>query len=92
LCNRPTIQPRPPENPTPKFIEFTYYNDRLSIEVLKRETTKYQPFINNIAIQGWVVGPIIVLVARARATSHIPSMKSLETTLELPIPKNQEHI
>jgi hypothetical protein len=74
------------------LIEFTYYNDRFSIEALKRKTTKYQPFINNIAIQGWNVTPLIVLVARARATSHILSMKSLETTLKLSIPKNQEHI
>ena len=53
----------------------------------ERKTTKFQPLINNVALRGWNVAPLIVLVAGARATTHIPSMKKLETKLKLPIMK-----
>ena len=36
---------------------------------------------------GWKVAPVMVLVAGARTTTHIPSMKNLETTLKLPLIK-----
>jgi hypothetical protein len=35
----------------------------------------------------WNVAPLTVLVAGARGTTHIPSMKTLESTLKLPITK-----
>ena len=73
----------PRGNPTPEFImqfiKFTYCNDRFATEALESKTTKYQPLINNIIINEWSVTLVIFLAARARATSHIPSMKSLET-------------
>ena len=47
----------------------------------ERKTTKFQPLINNVALRGWNVAPLIVLVAGARATTHIPSMEKLETKL-----------
>jgi hypothetical protein len=81
----------PPEIPTRditiQFIEFTYYNDRFATDTLDRETMKYQPLIDNITTKGWNVAPLIVLAAGARDTTHIPSMKKLETTLKLPITK-----
>ena len=78
----------PLETPTPaitiQFIEFTYCNDRFSIETRERKITKYQPLINNIIARGWNVAPIIVLASGAKATTHIPSMNELETKLKLP--------
>ena len=81
----------PPEAPTTwitiQFIEFTYCNDRFAAETLDRKITRYQPFINNIITRGWNVAPLMVLVAGARATTHIPSMKNLETKFKLPLIK-----
>ena len=37
--------------------------------------------------KGWNVAPLVVLVAGARGTTHIPSMKKLETTLKYPLTK-----
>ena len=36
---------------------------------------------------GWNVAQVMVLVAGAGATTHIPSIKNLETTLKLPFIK-----
>jgi hypothetical protein len=54
------------------------------VETRERKNTKYQPLINNIIARGWNVAPLMVLAAGARATTHIPSMKELETKLKLP--------
>jgi hypothetical protein len=43
--------------------------------------------IISIITRGWNVAPLMVLVAGARATTHIPSMKNLETILKLPLIK-----
>ena len=81
----------PPKTLAPKltiqFIEFTYCNDRFATKALNRKTTKYQPLINDIRTKGWKLALLIVLAARARATTHIPSIKSLESMLKLPIMK-----
>jgi len=78
----------PPEAPSPiitiQFIEFTYCNDRFSAETTNRKHTKYQPLIEDIIARGWTVAPLIVLASGARATTHIPSINELETTLKLP--------
>ena len=90
MHHRPSIYP-PKKTPTPditiQFIDFTYCNDRFAVETLDREIIKYQPLINNIITKGWNVAPLMVLVAGARGTTHILSMKKLETTLTLPITK-----
>ena len=59
-------------------------------KTLDRITTKYQPLINNILRKGWNVSPFIVL-ACAKATTHIPSMKNLERKLKLPIITIKKH-
>ena len=78
----------PPVAPTPdiiiQYIEFTYCNDRFPAETIERKLTKYQPLLANITDNGWIVAPLIVLASGARATTHIPSMKALETQLKLP--------
>lgn len=43
-----------------QFIEFTYYDDRFSLDVTTKET-KYDISINNIICQGWQVEPLITL-------------------------------
>ena len=59
----------------------------LSCETLDRKTTKYQPLINNIITKARNATPFMILVAGARTTTHIPSMRNLETKLKLPILK-----
>ena len=81
----------PPETPTPditiQFIEFTFCNNRFATETLDRKIIKYQPLINNIITKGWKVAQLMVLVAGARGTTYIPSMKKLETPFTIPITK-----
>jgi hypothetical protein len=73
-------------NLTIQFIEFTYCNDRFSPETLKAKNSKYKPLIDCIAARGWKVNPLIIIIAGARATTHIPSMKSLENKFKIPMP------
>jgi hypothetical protein len=44
-------------------------------------TINNQLLINNIITRGWNVAPLMVLVAGARGTTHIPSMRKLEKYL-----------
>jgi hypothetical protein len=78
----------PPAGPTPtttiQFIEFTYCNDRFSVDTIARKITKYQPLVNDISARGWKIAPLLVLASSARATTHIPSMNELVTKLKLP--------
>ena len=67
-----------------QFIEFTYCNDRFSLETITRKIEKYQPLIHNIINRGWNVEPLIVITAGAKATTHIPSMKILEEKFKIP--------
>ena len=74
----------PNDNLTIQFIEFTYCNYRIPDETINRKIEKYQPLIDNIANKGWKVDPLIVIIAGARAATHIPFMDSIETTFEIP--------
>jgi hypothetical protein len=78
----------PPSNPsnnlTIQFIEFTYCNDRFSQETIANKIRKYQPLLDSITILGWKVDPLIVITVGARGTTHVPSMKLLETNFEIP--------
>ena len=78
----------PPNNPENnlkvQFIEFAYYNDRFSLEIITRKTKNYQPLIDYIINRGWNVEPLIVITVGARATTHIPSMKILEEKFKIP--------
>ena len=72
-------------NLTIQFIEFTYCNDRFSPETIEAKNSKYRPLIDSIAARGWKVDPLIIITAGARATTHIPSMKSLENKFKIPM-------
>jgi len=71
-------------NFTIQFIEFTYSNNRFLQETIDNKIQKYQPLINSIMAQGWIVDPLIVNTIGARGTTHTPSIKLLETKLRLP--------
>ena len=71
---------------TIQFIEFTYCNDRFSLETLEAKANKYKPLLENIAALGWKIDPLIVITAGTRAATHIPSMKLLEDKFKLPMP------
>ena len=82
----------PCKAPTPyitiQFIEFTYCSDKFTANTLERKkTTKNQLLINSVTLRGWNLAPLMVLVAGARATTYIPSLKELETNLKLPTMK-----
>lgn len=47
------------------------------VETLEKIATKYLPLINNIITRGWNIAPLMVLVAKARAITHIPSIKTI---------------
>ena len=66
-----------------EFIEITNCDDRFATNTLAKKTTKHQPLINNITSRGWNVAPLMVLAAGAKVTTHIPSMKNLETKLKI---------
>jgi hypothetical protein len=73
-------------NLTIQFIEFTYYNDIFSPETIEAKNSKYKPLIDSIAARGWKVDPLIIIIAGAIATTHIPSMKSIENRFNIPMP------
>ena len=78
-------------NLTVQFIEFIYGNDKFSHEAINIKTEKYQSLIEDIKALGWNVDPLIVIVARARATTFKPSMTSLKATLTSPFHKSRKY-
>jgi hypothetical protein len=89
LCVRGlSYHSQPPSQPDPtliiQFIEFTFCNDRFSPAAIELKTNKYQPLINLIQSHGWNVALLIVITVGAWATTHIPSIKHLHTTLKIP--------
>ena len=65
-----------------QFIEFTYCNDRFSLETITKKIEKYQPLIDNITNR-WNVELVIVITVGARAPIHIPFMKILEEKFKI---------
>jgi hypothetical protein len=50
---------------------------------------KYQPLIDDLIFYGWNVHPLIVITADTRSTTHKSSLKTLTTTLKIPLPQAQ---
>ena len=74
---------------TIQSIEFTYCNDNSHHKQLKQKITSTDHLLLvRIAGRGrgWKVEPLIVITTGARATTHIPSMKLLETNFKIPMP------
>jgi hypothetical protein len=65
---------------TIQFIKFTYTNDQYPEDKINAKIAIYQPLINNIQTLGWSVAPLIVISAKVISTTHIPSIKALQTT------------
>jgi hypothetical protein len=59
----PLAQPHP--NLVIQFIEFTFCNDRFSLDTIDLKNTKYQPLIATLQSQSWNVAPLMVLTAGA---------------------------
>jgi hypothetical protein len=69
---------------TVQFIEFTYCNDRFSLEKIQEKTEKYQELINDIKARGWNVDPLITLTTRARGSTHKNTISELKHAYSLP--------
>ena len=96
LCIKGLLyQSTPPLNPennlTIQFIEFTYCNDRFSLETINNKIQKYQPLINSI-IQPSLENrtPHSHYRWRLRNNTH-PSMKLLESKLKYRKPLLKTH-
>ena len=60
-----------------------YCHGILSQEIIDRETQKYKPLINSITTRGFIVDPLILIIARRWATTWTLSMKTIETKLKI---------
>ena len=78
----------PPQEPnhtlTMQFIEFTYCNERYSLEKIQEKIDKYRGLINNIKARGWNVDPLITLTARARGSTHKSTIFELKHAFSIP--------
>jgi hypothetical protein len=62
ICNHPyNIEPPIQPNPTltVQFIEFTYCNDRYSLDKINEKIVKYKGLIEDIKARGWKVDPLL---------------------------------
>jgi hypothetical protein len=66
------------------FIEFTYCNDRYSLDKIQEETRKYQRLIDDIKTKGWNVDPFLILIARAWGSTHKSTNTKLKNTYTIP--------
>jgi hypothetical protein len=78
----------PPNQPKPdlivQFIEFTYCNDRYSLDKIDEKTIKYKGVIEDIKARGWKVDPLLVLTAGARGNIHKTSISALKNLYSIP--------
>jgi hypothetical protein len=87
ICNHPN-NAEPPKEPnhtlTVQFIEFTYCNDRYSLDKIQEKTDKYLGLINDIKARGWNVDPLITLTTGARGSTHKNTISELKRAYSLP--------
>jgi hypothetical protein len=78
----------PPQGPNHtlivQFIEFTYCNDKYSLDKIQEKTDKYLGLINDIKARGWNVDPLITLTAGARGSTHKNTISELKRVYSLP--------
>jgi hypothetical protein len=78
----------PPQEPnhtlTIQFIEFTYCNDRYSLDKIQEKTEKYLGLVNDIKAKGWNVDLLITLTTGARGSTHKDTISELKQTYVLP--------
>jgi hypothetical protein len=55
---------------TIKFVEFTYCKDIFSSKKIRDKEAKYKLVIEDFKKQGWTIGAIIVIIARARGAIY----------------------
>jgi hypothetical protein len=87
ICNHP-YNAEPPTKPSPtliiQFIEFTYCNDRFSLDKINEKTIKYQGLIDDIKARGWNVDPLLVLTAGARGSTYKNILSVLTNSYKIP--------
>jgi hypothetical protein len=78
----------PPTQPNPtltvQFIEFTYCNDRYSLDKIDEKTVKYKGLIEDIKARGWKVDPLLVLIAGARGSIYKNTISALKKLYTIP--------
>jgi hypothetical protein len=78
----------PPNQPNPtltvQFIEFTYCNDRYSLDKINEKTVKYEGLIEDIKARGWKKDPLLVLTVRARGSIHKTTISTLKNLYSIP--------
>jgi hypothetical protein len=79
---------KPPTKPSPtltvQFIEFTYCNDRFSLDKINEKTIKYQGLIDDIKARGWNVDPLLVLTTGTRGSTHTNTLSALTNSYKIP--------
>ena len=70
-------------NIKPQFIEFSYTNNRFSLERIQQKTNNYMPLLQEICNKGWNVPSIAIITTGAKGTTHIYSLKLLHLQFNL---------
>jgi hypothetical protein len=77
----------PPKEPnhtlTIQFIEFTYCNDRYSLDKIQEKIDKYLGLINDIKARGWNVDVLITPTVGAKGSTHKQIISELKQTYTL---------
>jgi hypothetical protein len=89
LCirNHPyNVEPPNQSNPilTIQFIEFTYCNDRYSLDKIDEKTIKYEGLIEDIKARGWKVDSLLVLTVGARGSTYKTTISTLKNLYLIP--------
>jgi hypothetical protein len=78
----------PPNQPNPiltvQFIEFTYCNDRYSLDKINEKTVKYEGLIEDIKARGRKVDPLLVLTTGARGNTHKTTISAVKNLYLIP--------
>jgi hypothetical protein len=78
----------PPNQPSStlivQFIEFTYYNDRYSLEKINEKTEKFVGLIEDIKARRWKVDPLLVFTAGIRGSTHKSTISMLKNLYAIP--------
>jgi hypothetical protein len=79
---------KPPTQPNPtltvQFIEFTYYNDRYSLDKINEKTVKYEGLIKDTKARGWKVDLILVLIAGSQSNTNKNTISTLKNLYTIP--------
>jgi hypothetical protein len=79
---------KPPTQPNPtlivQFIEFTYCNDRYSLDKINEKIVKYEGLVEDIKARGWKVDPLLVLIIGSRSSTNKNAISALKNLYTIP--------